>query len=92
MNCNKYVTDGNVLLYLPGLRWICIIGRSPLDATIGAGIEWDYEGSRRTYFYGNDGNAERLRDEMFNLVTDAIAECETLICSKTYMSFLGKTP
>ena len=83
----RYVTDGKVLLHLPGLRWICCRG-ARLDERPGAFIlEWNYKGSDMSHYYGKDESAEKLRNEMFTMVVDALASTGTLVRSNTYMAF-----
>jgi len=78
----RYVSDGNVLLQLSGLRWV-VRGSSAEWIT----LEWSYKGAEGSYSYGKGEHAEKLRDEMFNLVISALEEASCLGRTTTYMAF-----
>jgi len=82
----RYVTDGKVLIHLPGLRWICCSGRLDLHDGV-CHLDWNYKGSDKSYYYGTSESAEKLRNEMFTMVVDALATTGTLVRSNTFMAF-----
>ncbi len=78
----RYVSDGTVLLQLSGLRWV--VRRSSSDWRA---LDWNYKGAEGSHNYGKDEDAEKRRDEMFNLVISALEEASCLGRTTTYMAF-----
>ena len=78
----RFVSDGRVLFQLSGLRWVI---RRTLNEY--HSLDWNYKGSEGHYAYGKGEDAEKLRDEMFNLVISALEETSCLHRSTTYMAF-----
>ena len=86
-----YVTDGKVLINLDGLRWACCSDEKLSRS--GVFLDWDYKGSNESYCYGKSSEAKKLRDEMFDLIVDALASAGILSRTKTLIEVrdTGKT-